>query len=223
LSPISFYLRSTLFGKINITASSTLDPYVKDSLGNDIKNFYAWEQKGGFSLGHLTQGTLSLSTSFKSAPKDPKAEDEKKQEQSQEIPLTPDEQQSQMNYIATHAAEFADFNVDWSFTMAFSLNYTHSIKADFSGYQTIINSGLNLNGDFNLTPKWKLGMGTYYDVKNLKVNSLTMSIARDMHCWQLAINVIPIGITRSFNITLSPKAAILRDLRVNRSRFFYTE
>ncbi|HVM87020.1 MAG TPA: putative LPS assembly protein LptD [Puia sp.] len=223
LSPISLYLRSTLFQKINITASATLDPYVKDSLGNNRKNFYAWQQKGKFSLGTIDQGNIAISTSFKAKPKDQKAEEEKKKQQENQIPLTMEEQQAQMNYIATHAAEFADFNIDWSLNLSFSLNFTRTLKTDLTGYQTLINSGLNWSGDFNLTPKWKFSMSSFYDVKNQKINSLSMSISRDMHCWQMAINVIPIGYTRSFNITISPKAGILRDLKVNRSRYFYAE
>ena len=44
LSPIYFYLRSTLFKQINISASTTLNPYQHDSLGINI-NKYAWEGK----------------------------------------------------------------------------------------------------------------------------------------------------------------------------------
>jgi lipopolysaccharide transport LptD-like protein len=222
LSYISIYLRSTLFGKINISASTTLDPYVRDSTGRDRKDFYAWQQ-GKFSLGSITQGNIAISTSFKSKPKDQKAEDDKKKSQDNQIPLTADEQQAEMNYIATHAAEFADFNVDWSINLSFSLNFSTSIKPDYSGYQTIFQSGLNWSGDFNLTPKWKVNMSSFYDVKLAKINSLSLGISRDMHCWQMSVNVIPIGITRSFNITLSPKSIILRDLKVNRSRYFYTQ
>ncbi|MBS1974198.1 MAG: LPS-assembly protein LptD, partial [Bacteroidetes bacterium] len=142
LSPISFYFRSTLFQKINITAAATLDPYVKDSLGNDRKNFYAWQQRGKFSLGTISQGNIAISTNFKSKPKDQKAEDEKKKQDENQIPLTMEEQQAEMNYIATHAAEFADFNVAWSLNLSFSLNFTRTLKPDLTGYQTIINSGL---------------------------------------------------------------------------------
>jgi hypothetical protein len=41
-----------------------------------------------------------------------------------------------------------------------------------------------------------------------------------MHCWQLSINVIPVGFTRSFNFSISPKAALLQDLKINRTRYF---
>ncbi len=46
-----------------------------------------------------------------------------------------------------------------------------------------------------------MGFNCYYDVKNLKMQSLTTFLSRDMHCWQLAINVTPVGPWRSFNIT----------------------
>jgi hypothetical protein len=48
-----------------------------------------------------------------------------------------------------------------------------------------------------------------------------MFLSRELHCWQLAINIVPIGPFRSFNVSISPRSAILRDLKVNRSRTFY--
>jgi hypothetical protein len=66
-----------------------------------------------------------------------------------------------------------------------------------------------------------VGGNTYFDFTTGKVQTLTMFITREMHCWQMAINITPVGLFRSFNITINPKSGILRDLRINRSRFFY--
>ncbi len=63
-------------------------------------------------------------------------------------------------------------------------------------------------------------MNTYYDFKTSKIQTLTMFISREMHCWQLSINVTPVGLYRSFNITVSPKSGILRDLKINRVGVF---
>ena len=76
LSPISFYVRSTLFENINITGGATLDPYITDQTGFR-RNIYAWDAPGKkFSLGRITSGNLAISTSFRSKPKDPKKEEE---------------------------------------------------------------------------------------------------------------------------------------------------
>jgi hypothetical protein len=217
LSPISFYLRSTLFEKINITGGATLDPYVTTDSGFR-RNIYAWS--GGKGLGRITNGNLAISTSFKSKPKDAKKAEEEQQEGSNQLPMTMEEQQSQLDYIRRNPAEFADFNIAWSLNLQYSLSFSKVLRSDYTGYTTTLNSSLTVSGDFNLTEHWKMGFSSYYDVKNTKIQSLSTFISRDMHCWQMSINVIPVGVWRSFNITLSPKSGILRDLRINRARSF---
>jgi hypothetical protein len=217
LSPIYFYLRSTLFKNINISASTTLNPYQHDSLGINI-NKYAWEGKG-FSLGQIIGGNISISTSFKSKPIDPKKNDQNQNTVDNQMPMTIDEQQAELAYVRNHPAEYVDFNIAWSLNISFAYSFTNSFVVN--KYVTQTNSSLILNGDFNLTEKWKVGFNCYYDVKNLVMNNLTTFLSRDMHCWQLSINVTPVGYYRSFNITISPKSGILRDLHINRSRTFY--
>jgi hypothetical protein len=221
LSNISLYLRSTLFEKINITAGANLDPYVYDSLGFR-KNRYAW-QNGKFSLGKITNGNIAISTSFKSKAKDKKTDSLNNAAVRQNEfnrPMTLEEQQAQLQYVRNNPGEFADFNIPWSVNISYSLNFTRQLKQDYSGYSTIINSNVNLNGDFNLTPKWKVGMSTYYDFKGSGLQNVTAFVSREMHCWQMSINVYS-GITKGFNITISPKSGLLRDLKINRSRYFY--
>jgi hypothetical protein len=217
LSPIYFYLRSTLFKQVNISATTTLNPYQHDTLGIPI-NKYAWEG-GGFNLGRVVGGNISISTSFKSKPKDTKKAEEDKKNMEEMMPMTVDEQQAQLDYIRNNPGQFADFNVAWSVNVSFAFSFTNTFVS--TRYVTQIASSLILNGDFNLTEKWKAGYNIYYDIKNRTLNTLTTFLSRDMHCWQLSINVTPVGYYRSFNITISPKSNILRDLRINRTRTFY--
>lgn len=221
LSTISLYLRSTLFGNVNITGGAILDPYIVDSTGFR-RNIYAWQAGKGFSLGRITSGNIAISTSFKSKPKDSQKaqEDKLRQQNSNLMPMTLEEQQSQIDYIRNNPAEFADFNFNWSLNISYSLSFSKVLKPDYSGFKTEFSSSLTLSGDFNLTENWKMGFNCYYDVKNLALQSLTTFLSRNMHCWQMSINITPVGPWRSFNITLSPKAGILRDLKVNRSRNF---
>lgn len=221
LSTISLYFRSTLFEKINITAGANLDPYKVNAMGYRI-NEYAW--KGGrFSPGRITNGNVAISTSFQSKPKDDKKAKEKDDQFNNNNlpPMTPEEQMEQLNYTQLHAAEFADFNIPWSLNISYSFSFSRNFKSDYSGFETKTNSNLSLNGDFNLTPKWKMGMNTYYDFNSSAIQMFTMFISREMHCWQLSINVTPVGPVRTFNFTINPKSGILRDLKVNRTRYFY--
>jgi LPS-assembly protein len=223
LAPFSLYVRSTLFEKVNITAGATLDPYQVDGAGFAVDK-YAWEGKKFSlnSLGRITNGNIAVSTSFQS-----KATDKEKAQQKEEAlnsgVMTPEEQQMQMAYVRQNPAEFADFNVPWSLSISYSLSFSRIFRSDqdFQGFETNTYSNFSWNGDFNLTPKWKLGMNGYYDFKTSAIQTFTMYISREMHCWQLSINVTPVGLYRTFNITISPKSGILRDLKVNRTRYFY--
>jgi LPS-assembly protein len=134
--------------------------------------------------------------------------------------MTPDEQQRQLQFARANPAEFTDFNIPWTLTLSYSFNFTRIPKTDYSGFETQTYSSINFNGDFSLTPKWKVGATGYYDVTTGNLQQLSTFITREMHCWQLSINVTPIGLYRSFNISFSPKSGILRDLKINRSRTF---
>lgn len=215
LSNISLYARSTLFEKINITASANLDPYKLDSRG--VRHSKLMLKDNIFKPGRITNASIAVSTSFQSKSKDGKTDKERLPEDDY---MTPDEQQRQLEYVRSNPAEYTDFNIPWSLQLSFSLSYSKQFGAN----RTILSntySNISINGDFSLTPRWKLGGNTYFDFTTRKIQTLTMFITREMHCWQMAINITPVGLYRSFNITINPKSGILRDLKVNRSRFFY--
>jgi len=223
LSTISFYLRSTLFEKISITGTMSMDPYQADSLGFRI-NKYAWDG-GKFKLGRITTGSLSMSTNFQSKPRDEKKDQERK-EREQELlndPLLGVDAQSQIEYMQRNPADFVDFNIPWSVNLGLSVFFSERMKPDYTGFEKEFNSNLTFSGSFSLTPKWNFSVNGFYDFDTKNLQTFTMSVAREMHCWQMSINVTPVGLYRYFNITISPKSGFLQDLRINRTRYFYMD
>lgn len=221
LTPVNLYFRTNLFEKINITAGAILNPYKTDSRGKSI-NRYAWSD--GFNLGRITSGNISISTSFQSKPKDP-AKDQQKQRELESLrndPALIADQQRLLDYMRQNPAEFVDFNIPWSFSISYSLLLTERFKQDYSGFEKEISSSASFSGNFNLAPKWNFSMNGFFDFDTKQLETLTMAISRDMHCWQMSINVTPIGLYRYFSFTISPKASILQDLRINRTRSFFT-
>ena len=213
LGDFNLYLRSTLYEKINITATANLTPYDVDKYG--VRKNSLLFKKG--KIGRITSGSVAISTSFQSKPRD----ETKDNEQLPKDPtMTPDEQQRQLQYARQNPAEFTDFNIPWKIDLSYSLTFSKILLPDYSGFTTSSFSSINFNGDFSLTPKWKAGATGYYDVSNLKLQLFSMFITREMHCWQLAVNITPIGLFKSFNIAISPKSGILRDLKINRNRTF---
>lgn len=221
LSSFNIYARTNLFDKLNITASGNLDPYVVDVRGNR-KDRYVW-QDGQFSIGRLTNATIAMSTSFQSSDKKSKQKEQEinniENEQSTDAAFQA--QQRQLQQVRKNPGEYVDFDIPWKLDLSYSLNYSKNIIPDSGGVVVSFNQYLSFNGDFSLTPKWKIGVNSGYNFIENKLAYTNVYISRDLHCWQMSINLIPIGTYRQFSITISPKSGILRDLRINRSRTFY--
>jgi lipopolysaccharide assembly outer membrane protein LptD (OstA) len=218
-SNISANASTNLFNKVNITANANFNPYEVNQFGIDT-NILIWKTHP-VSLGRLTTAGISLSSSFQGGNK---KTGEKPGVKPNEIPLNEGFGQDQYNadlaYIRNNPGEFADFNIPWSL----SLGYSFSLSKQFvykSGFKNNITQNINFNGTLNLTPKWQMAVNGYYNVSLGQLNPLSMSISRDLHCWQMSISVTPLGIYRYFSISISPKSPLLRDLKINRTRSFY--
>ncbi len=222
LSPFQLAFRTNLFDKINISASGILDPYQTNAIGQPIDK-YAWEG-GRFKLGRLSTVSVSMSTSFQSKPKDPDKEKLKKDKLAQQFadPTLQADQQRLLDYMRQNPGEFVDFNIPWSVNISYSLVYNQVFSTALAAFEGRLNSNASVSGSFNLTPKWNISANTFYDFRTKNIQTFSMSISRDMHCWQLSINVTPTPPYRYFNFTISPKSGMLQDLRINRTRTFVT-
>ncbi|MGV3528610.1 MAG: putative LPS assembly protein LptD [Flavisolibacter sp.] len=220
LTPVNMSLRSTLFEKVSITASAMLDPYAVGPTGRTINRF-AW-QDGKFSLGRLTYGQISMSTSFQGGQKGGAGPALQPGGASRiSDPTLLGDQQRLAEYMNRNPAEFVDFSIPWSINLSYALSFTRRFNRDYSGFQTDINSNISFSPSFSLTPQWKFSTNGYFDFNTGQMTMFTLSINRDLHCWQMGINITPIGNYRYFNITINPKSTLLQDLKVNRTRYFY--
>ena len=128
---------------------------------------------------------------------------------------------NQSEYAGISGEDVVDFSIPWSLNFSYSLRFQQTRKADYSGYTTDVFQDVNWSGTLALTEKWQLGLNGFYNITQKELGTISISIAREMHCWQMAINVSPVGHYRFFSITISPKSALLRDIKVNRTRYFY--
>lgn len=171
----------------------------------------------------MTSANIAMQTSFRGGDKSEKLPNTTPA-LNQVNPITGmplDEYQQEAAYIRNNPGEFANFNIPWSISMSYSFNYNRIPNGLGTGYKGSITQNVTWAGTLNLTPKWQIGINGSYDISNKDLGLISMYLTREMHCWQMAINVSPVGKYRSFNISISPKSGLLRDLRINRTRFFY--
>jgi len=196
MSPISINLRTKLFNKIDIKANSTIDPYSINQEGNRIDEFLVHSRQ----LGRLTNMNFNIGVNLTNP---------KKQKTSN---LATEEQ---LEYINQNLDYFVDFTVPWS--LRFFYNFTYNKPT----FESDIIQTINFNGDLNITRKWKIGFRSGYDLKNKDFTYTSIDIYRDLHCWEMTFNWIPLGFHQSYNFVIRVKSSILQDLKLTKKRDFY--
>ena len=222
LQPIAFSGRTALFNqKLGISFGGSLNPYVnqvRDSISNNqvvryahVINRYTW-QDGRFPT--LTNFNLSADISLNSA--------------SLKHPTNPGQQQaantlatatkSQLDKLALLNSDpnaYVDFNVPWNINLSYSFFYSNT------GVITTTTNTLNLNGDVNITPKWKIQYTSGFDLQQGRVSTTSLSIYRDLHCWDLSFQWIPFGYYKFYSVDLKVKASVLQDLKLSKRKDYY--
>ncbi len=208
LSYLSVNGRTTLWKNITLQYSSQWDPYVLDSAGRQI-NTYEWEANR--RLFRHSSTSWNLSVGIKLGDKDFKKK--KKPEEATE---------DDMEEIIDNPNEFVDWEVPWSFDLRYNFNY--GINDRFINYEKNreerIVQTLSLSGQINITPKWKFTVRTGWDFTNNEISYTSINIYRDLHCWEMRFNWVPLGPRKSWNFSINVKASILQDLKLNRKRDF---
>ncbi len=225
LSQLSLSARTNLFNKINITANALIDPYKSDSTGRRI-NRLVWKDRFG-SLGDFTSGRISLQSSFRGGnKKNPGAPVMSPGNTNNVRTLDPsgrllNEYEQEQLYMQNNPGEFVDFSIPWDINFNYSLLLSRIRRPGNNGTFIKGNQNIDWNASVSLTERWKLGINGVYNITEKDLGQLAISLSREMHCWQMTINIAPVGIYRFFTINISPKSGLLRDLKINRTRFFY--
>ena len=218
--------RTTLFKKLKISYASVWDPYAADSLGRRINKFELIENRRLFHKNN-SLWNLSLSYSFsqndldklkgKGKAKAPDAlGDDLIQRAQQSANITDDE----LMEIMGNPNAYVDWTTPWSLTLSYNFtyttNYTYALAVGIPTHRVV--QTLNLNGDISLTPKWKFTFSTGWDFTNHGLSYTNVSVYRDLHCWEMRFNWIPIGSYKSWNFTINVKASALKDLKLTKKK-----
>ncbi|WP_193372307.1 putative LPS assembly protein LptD [Pedobacter arcticus] len=223
LSQLSFGGRTFFTEKLGVSFSGSFDPYVfyTETVSGRLQgrniNRYRWQDG---KLPRLTNFNFSFDYSLNSTSlgKNNRANNPPPPGNNADLfNRVNAEQAEQLQQISRNANAFVDFNIPWNLSFYYNFNYSNS------GLQKQLVQTLNANGDFNLTPKWKVQFNTGYDFRNNAISLTSFSIYRDLHCWDMSIRWIPFGPYQSYSIDLRVKSSILQDLKLSKRREYYNQ
>lgn len=207
-SLLSISGNTTLFKNFRIQYSSSLDPYVKDTLGHRLNRF-EWDVN--HRLFRLENSNWSLGLNYSLTSKDKKKT---------KVPDPSKGTQGELDEVLNEPDSFIDWNNPWSLNFFYTFNYTGSydpylVKRNHKVVQT-----LGINGDLSITPKWKISVSSGYDFVNHKRSMTSVNVHRDLHCWEMRFNWIPDGYLKSWNFQLNIKSTLLQDMKLKKKKDF---
>ena len=222
-SPIAISGRTTLFKKLGINFNSTWDLYAADSLGHRINRF---EVIDNGRLFRKTGSSWRFSLSYSFSQNDFKKLQGKQGSQAIRDEINENARRSgafdpdELDEILGNPNAYIDWTTPWSVSISYNLTYTTSLAyAAFMGIatNTYVHT-LGLNGNINITPKWKVSFSTGWDFVKNNITYTNISVYRDLHCWEMRFNWIPIGSYKSWNFTINVKAQALKDLKYEKKK-----
>ena len=217
LSTLPVSLRTTIYNNIALNISFTIDPYEVSPQGVRY-NKLMWArglpgriQSANWSFGYTFKSRENSSTvagnditsfpaEYFNAWSDPYGQ------------LNPAMRRQWM------AGQYYDFSIPWNFGFNYSISYNAQyVNNGTTGYRKNINQTINFNASVKLTPKTMITATSGYDFMTRKMSMTSISITRDLHCWQMSFTWVPFGNHRSWAFNIGVKAASLADLKFDKS------
>ncbi len=208
LAPLSVIARTTLFKGMSIRFAGYWDFYAIDSVGHRINEFN-WNVNKKLLRKNSTQWNFGFNYNINSNKT--KQRRQKKYESNKGTP----EELEEVNANPDH---YVDFNNPWNLNFSYTWRYTNVYNADNIAYDRKVVQTLGFSGDVNITSKWKIGITSGWDFQAMELSYTSVDIYRDLHCWELMFNWIPIGPRKSYNLTIRVKSPMLQDLKLNKKR-----
>lgn len=206
LSNIVLSLGSRIKEAFIINAGAGFDPYFWE---NGLRTRHYLIDKTG-RPANFQNGNISLGFSFRGDKKDQKEfEDEM-------------EENEQLNRLMRNGGyqDYYDFNVPYDVHVSYSMNANRTFRSDRQSSFIMINHSVVFGGQVSLTDNWRLTLESGYNITQNQMSTTSINISRDLHCWQMMLNLVPFGPYRSFNFTLNAKSSVLQDLKLIRRKSY---
>jgi lipopolysaccharide assembly outer membrane protein LptD (OstA) len=207
LSELNLSYRTSIANLLDIGGGSSFNFYkYQDGIGRT--NTFLVKETG--QLAQLTNLSLNISASLRGEKTQAQKEQQVKVEEQPPKEAVPQSEKS--GYYGLYGQEEApDFNIPWNLTLSYDYSMSRPNPA-----QPFKSSNIRASLGFNLTEKWKITVNGYYDLINKELLAPTITIYRDLHCWELNFYWVPSGPSARFNVEIRIKAPQLQDVKITK-------
>ena len=222
-SNVSFSAGTRLLNdKLALNFNGSLDPYQVNDEGRRIDKFNP-------NIFRLTNANLTANYSISSTDFDKNKEDGKDNDGRQNgngannppdvmgANIDPTNRQGVQNTQTKSKTSKTDLykaKIPWSVNLVYSANYRNNgVEPGEIGVHT-----LGFSGNIELSPKWKVGYSSGYDVKSGAFSFSRFNFTRDLDSWQFNFNWVPFGRNSSYTFFIGVKSSTLADLKWDKNK-----
>jgi hypothetical protein len=225
-SPVSFSASTRLFkDKLSVNLSGSMDPYkvVENSSGTIVRI-----NEFNPNIFRLTNASLTANYSISSADFDKEKKDKSKNtgngnQNGGDIigaDINPTDRNGKRSGINSNKEDknkktkLYNADIPWSINLGYSASYVNNgIDEGNVGIHSII-----FSGNVELSPKWKMGYSSGYDVKGGGFTFSRFNFTRDLDSWQFNFNWVPFGTNSSYTFFIGVKSSMLSDLKWDKTK-----
>lgn len=237
-SNINTGIRLKFSKSYTLSLSGSWDPYLYElnSYGEPVRvNKLRVLNGKGFgkliSTGTSFSYSINQDTFAKWFGKDEeKKEDNKTDDEKSDLPddgslgQNPNEQGPKKSMFDTSNQDNGEYDADgflkngvqWNLSFNYSVRYGLNMskfderRMDYKGMLT---HNFGMSGSFQPTKNWNLTFNTDYNFDLKRFTNINCSVTRNLHCWSMSANFIPIGPYKSYNFVIRANASLLQDLK----------
>ncbi|MDE6156551.1 MAG: LPS-assembly protein LptD, partial [Muribaculaceae bacterium] len=119
--------------------------------------------------------------------------------------------------IELDADGYAKWQVPWSLTLNYSVNYGYgAFNMQKMEYDGRITQNLSLSGNLRPTPAWNFSFTASYNFDTHRLAYMNCNISRDLHCFTMRASFVPVGPYKSYNFHISVNSSMLSDLKYDK-------
>lgn len=109
---------------------------------------------------------------------------------------------------------YLTFSIPWSLTLSYGITMAEDrskqINVRKMRYPYSFTQSLNASGFIRIADGWNVNFATGYDFERHKISMTTISLARDLHCFEMSANIV-LKPYSSFNFTFRARSTQLAD------------
>jgi lipopolysaccharide assembly outer membrane protein LptD (OstA) len=75
-----------------------------------------------------------------------------------------------------------------------------------------------MTASLTITKNWSVSVRNEFDVSAGKFIHTDLNIHRDLHCWEMGLNLIPYGPMKSYNFRINIKSSVFKGIEYKKQR-----